>query len=85
MNLKQKFSILNSEEGTAIRCYNDSGPVFGGGCVILIFDKSNEVRTSYSRTKCGYYDIKHSNEEFGGSSDSICHFLVNEFEIYEVE
>ena len=81
------FSLDNMEiynyknDGKAIFCYGDFGPIFGGGCDLVICDNclSNKNSSAFSEIS---YDFKGKNLVLSGTKES---FLIEEYNIYEIK
>ncbi len=86
-NQPLKMKVDLDEHESAIRCYPEYGPTFGGGFDILIVDKANTTMESYSKLGCAY-----SHPQYAVGTDEAETFLsgsqffqLDEIEVYQRE
>ena len=80
------FSLDNMEiynyknDGNAIYCYSDYGPIFGAGCDLVICNNCLSSKNSYARNQESY-DYKGKNLALIETEDN---FLIEQYDIYEI-
>ena len=81
------FSLDNMEiynyknDGNAIFCYSDYGPIFGGGCDLVICNKCLSNKNSHVRNQ-NSYDYKGQNLALSGISENI---IINQYDVFEIK